>query len=124
MMRRNLTLAVLGKVAKRISQKVSGKFRQERKNLPAAVLFLALWAGTGWAQVTASITGSVRDTSGAVVPGVTVTSKHLESGLTRTVETDANGSYSSPSLPIGEYEVTAEKTGFSQQVRRGISLVV
>ncbi|MBI4458725.1 MAG: carboxypeptidase regulatory-like domain-containing protein, partial [Acidobacteria bacterium] len=84
-----------------------------------------LFSSAALAQTaTGSITGTARDTSGAVVPNATVTIKHLESGLTRTAETDANGNYSVPSLPVGQYEVTSEKEGFKQQVRRGITLVV
>src|ERR1039457_6787162 len=90
----------------------------------ALSLFLSFLGGIAWAQVTASITGTVKDASGAVVPGATVTIKHLESGLTRTAETDANGSYNVPSLPVGQYEVSAEKAGVKQVVRRGMDLVV
>ena len=72
----------------------------------------------------AAILGVVRDTTGAVLPGVMVTAKHTESGLTRTVNTNENGDYRMPSLPVGAYEVTAELSGFKQQVRRGISLAV
>ena len=68
--------------------------------------------------------GVVRDTTGAVLPGVMVTAKHTESGLTRTVNTNENGDYRMPSLPVGAYEVIAELSGFKQQVRRGISLAV
>jgi hypothetical protein len=88
------------------------------------VFALSLLAGTLWAQVTASITGTVRDASGAVVAGATVTVKHTESGLVRTAEADSNGNYTVPSLPVGRYEVSTEKTGFKQAVRRGINLVV
>ena len=72
----------------------------------------------------ASITGTVKDTSGAAVPGAMVTAKHLETSLTRAVEVDASGNYSIPSLPVGAYEMTAEKMGFQREVRRGINLVV
>ncbi|PYU33737.1 MAG: TonB-dependent receptor [Acidobacteria bacterium] len=71
-----------------------------------------------------TITGTVKDTSGAAVPGAAVTVKHLETGLTRAVQADATGNYSVPSLPVGEYELTAEKMGFQREVRRGINLVV
>src|SRR5712691_5180087 len=71
-----------------------------------------------------TITGTVKDVSGAAVPGATVTVKHLETGLTRAVEVDATGNYSVASLPVGEYELTAEKMGFQREVRRGINLVV
>ncbi len=72
----------------------------------------------------AAISGFVRDTTGALVPGTTVTAKHTETGLTRTAQTSEEGSYTMPSLPVGSYELTAEKPGFKQQVRRGITLVV
>ncbi len=90
--------------------------------------FLALIAlGTGlvFAQgSTATIIGTVRDVSGAVLPGTVVTVKHLETGLTRTDEADSSGNFNIPSLPVGPYEVTAEKMGFRREVRRGIDLVV
>src|SRR5881409_389391 len=72
----------------------------------------------------AAISGFVRDSSGAVIPGTTVTAKHTESGLTRTALSSETGDYRMPSLPVGEYEVIAELSGFKQQLRRGINLVV
>ena len=87
---------------------------------------LAGWGATsGFAQnFSAAISGIVRDTSGAVIPGVTVTAKHTESGLTRTVTTNENGNYRMPSLPVGAYEVMAEIPGFKPLVRSGIELAV
>src|SRR6266705_1252147 len=73
---------------------------------------------------TAAVTGTVTDTSGAVLPGTMVTLRHLETGLSRAVEADLGGNYSIASLPVGEYELTAEKMGFQREVRRGINLVV
>src|SRR3989475_8712813 len=73
---------------------------------------------------TAAISGVVRDATGAVVPGASVTAKHIESGLTRTVGTNENGDYKMPSLPVGPYELTTDLPGFKQQVRRGINLAV
>jgi len=75
-------------------------------------------------SLSAAISGFVRDTTGAVVPGTTVTAKHTETGLTRTAQTNEEGGYTMRSLPVGSYELTAEKPGFKQQVRRGITLVV
>src|SRR5881296_1627472 len=72
----------------------------------------------------AAISGSVRDTTGAVIPGTTVTAKHTETGLTRTVQSNEEGGYTMPQLPVGSYEITAEKPGFRTHVRRGITLVV
>src|SRR5213594_2802294 len=72
----------------------------------------------------AAISGLVRDTSGAVIPGTTVTAKHVETGLMRTVQSNEEGGYTMPQLPVGSYEITAEKPGFRTQVRGGITLVV
>src|SRR5437773_2967163 len=71
-----------------------------------------------------AISGFVRDSTGAVIPGTTVTAKHTETGLTRSVQTSEEGSYTMPALPVGAYEVTAEKPGFKAQVRQGITLAV
>src|SRR5438874_9374244 len=73
---------------------------------------------------TATISGVVRDTSGALVPGVTITVKHIDSGLIRTVMTGETGNYSAPSLPVGPYEITTTMPGFKQAVRLGINLAV
>src|SRR5438093_5449907 len=73
---------------------------------------------------TATISGVVRDTSGALVPGVTITVKHVDSGLIRTVMTSETGNYSAPALPVGPYEITTTMPGFKQAVRLGINLGV
>ena len=73
---------------------------------------------------TATILGTVRDTSGALIPGVSITIKHTDSGLTRTVTSSETGNYAAPALPVGPYEVTAMIPGFKQQIRSGINLVV
>src|SRR5438128_977890 len=73
---------------------------------------------------TGAISGVVRDASGAVIPGVTVTAKHIESGLTRTSVSSETGGYNLQLLPVGAYEITTELPRFKQEVRRGINLVV
>src|SRR2546428_2918846 len=75
-------------------------------------------------EFSATMSGVVHDANGGLVPGVSVTAKHTESGLTRMVITNETGTYRIPSLPVGAYEVIAELAGFKQQVRRGITLVV
>ena len=62
--------------------------------------------------VTATILGEVRDPSGGLVPGVTVSLVHSGTGFTRTLTTDAKGEYTAPSLPTGTYRVSAELAGF------------
>ena len=88
-------------------------------------IFIAMGASLVIAQgSTATIVGVVRDTSGALVPGVRVTVKHTESGLTREVTSGENGGYSVPLLPVGAYEIATTMPGFKQEVRRGINLVI
>src|SRR2546429_104797 len=100
-------------------------FTKLSTTLIGIVGMIALAGGLVFGQnFSAAISGFVRDTTGAMVPGTTVTAKHTETGLTRTVQTSEEGSYTMPSLPVGSYEVTAGKPGFRQQVRRGITLVV
>ncbi len=74
--------------------------------------------------VGASITGTVRDASGASVPQAAITVRNLETGAVRKVESDGEGHYAAPSVPVGRYEVTAGKEGFSTATRSGVNLVI
>ena len=76
------------------------------------------------AQSVSQISGTVRDASGGGVPGAAVTVTQTSTGLTRTAETDANGSYFLPSLPTGPYRMDVKKAGFSTFVQSGIVLQV
>ena len=96
--------------------------RQRVLGMIGAGLFF--FPGMAPAQVTAAVVGTVQDTSGAVIPGAAVTVKNLETGVVRAVASDDRGYYRALSLPVGRYEVAAEKTGFRTQVRTGINLVV
>jgi Carboxypeptidase regulatory-like domain len=73
---------------------------------------------------TATISGVVRDTSGALIPGVSVIVKHIESGSTRTAVSNETGNYRLPLLPVGPYEISTDMPGFKPQVRRGVNLSV
>ena len=79
-----------------------------------AILAFALPAPLAAQAVSGTILGVVKDTSGAVVPGATVTLVNTGTGLTRTVVSDAKGDYSAPSLPTGTYTVSAEMSGFKK----------
>src|SRR5215831_10471229 len=68
--------------------------------------------------------GTVVDESGAVLPGVTITAVHLETGTSRTTTTEVNGGYLMPSMPLGTYRVTAELSGFSTVIRDGFRIAV
>src|SRR5215471_19224779 len=91
------------------------------------VVGVALLAGNSdpaAAQVTASVSGRVEDTTGAAVTGATITIKNLETGATRTATSDETGSYRILSLAVGSQEARAEKPGFRSAVRTGINLGV
>src|SRR5271168_2681414 len=68
----------------------------------------------GWSQeVTASITGTISDQSGAAVTGATVTATSQERGSAYTAVTNDSGLYRIPQLPVGPYAVKVEKAGFA-----------
>ena len=73
---------------------------------------------------TASITGTVTDSSGGSIPGATVNAKNTGTGVTRTTASDGQGRYNLPDLAIGGYDVQATKTGFQTVVTKGIDLTV
>lgn len=105
--------------------KISGI--QLRRLMPVSI-FLALMSmlvsPLAGAQGSASLNGIVSDATGAGIPGATVRIKRLETGAERDIEADADGRYYAPSLPVGQYEVVADKPGFRSARRTGISLVV
>jgi Carboxypeptidase regulatory-like domain len=93
--------------------------------LAVAVTCCCLLPHTAGAQaVTGTIPGTATDTSGAVLPGATVTLTHTETGRTRTVVTDSAGEFTAPSLSPGTYTISAELSGFKtvavSNVRLGV----
>src|SRR6266700_2045882 len=91
----------------------------------AIVLLIALLPCVALAQTaTATIVGVVKDTSGALIPGVRITVKHTDTGQTRAAISSDSGSYNVPLLPVGAYEISTMMPGFKQQVRSGINLVI
>ncbi|HKS68300.1 MAG TPA: carboxypeptidase regulatory-like domain-containing protein, partial [Candidatus Acidoferrales bacterium] len=71
-----------------------------------------------------TILGTVTDASGAAVPGATVTVHNVDTGVDRTTQTGAEGSYLLPELPIGTYRVSIEKSGFQKSVTEGVKVNV
>jgi len=95
------------------------------KKLALILSILALCPAASLAQVaTATLQGTVKDQTGAAIPGVSVTVIHTDTGTSRNVLTDEAGRYVATQLPIGAYEVRAELAGFQTTVRRGITLTV
>src|ERR1700689_5032987 len=98
-----------------------------RRGFWAGFLALGLWASlatVSFGQGETSIQGTVSDASGGSISGAAVRIKNLETGAERNQVTDEAGRYDAAALPVGHYEVRAEKSGFRSEERTGISLVV
>ena len=95
-------------------------------DLLAGLLALTSFCGQlALAQVTtATVSGTVADSTGAVLPGATVVILNDDTGISRTVQTDAAGRYAAPSLSLGRYRVTASREGFQSEARSRIALTV
>ena len=88
-----------------------------------AVLFA--FAPALHAQVVgASISGTIRDASDAVVPGATINVRNLETGAERVLTSDDGGHYAAPALAVGAYEIRVVRKGFTPQAKTGIQLVI
>ena len=97
------------------------------RSLQAAVLFgsLLALAGLAFAQsATTSLHGTISDAKGAVVSGATVTLNNKDTGFTRTVTTDGQGSYQFLEVPPATYVVTVTSTGFATTKRENVVLQV
>ena len=73
---------------------------------------------------TATLAGVVRDAAGASIHGVTITLRNLITNQTRQVTSDAGGSYRAVALPVGDYEVRAEASGFAAYVNPSVTLAL
>ena len=83
------------------------------------ILFLTQVAA--WGQ-SGTIVGTITDETGALVGDATVTLTNTGSGFSRVVTTNGSGQYVAPTIPIGTYSITAEKTGFQKLLRDGVQL--
>ncbi len=81
------------------------------------LLPVVAWAGTG-----GSISGTVKDASGAVVPNAAVTATDTGTGVVHRLVTNGQGFYSFPELVIGRYDISVEKVGFKSYVRTGVTV--
>src|SRR5207249_11874640 len=91
----------------------------------AASVGAAVVGATAWAQATtAQISGTVRDQTGAVLPGVEISVTQTATGAKRTAVTNETGNYVLASLPLGPYLLEAGLPGFKTYVQTGIVLQV
>ena len=97
--------------------------RRFRSPLPCLLAIVAagfLLCATARGQETASISGSVTDPSGAVIPNASVTLTQQETGTTQKTTTNGDGLYSLPGLPVGHYTLSVKAPGFSSYEQTGI----
>jgi hypothetical protein len=88
-------------------------------------LLVTFHLSVAWAQeTTGTISGTITDETGAVLPGVDMTVLNTNTGISRSVISDDEGRYNATSLSLGEYEVQAALAGFQTGVRTGIGLTV
>ncbi len=98
-----------------------------RLRLAMVVLLSALFSITGLVRaqnISGTIAGTVRDSSGAIVPNAAVVAIHVETNSRFTTATNDDGLYRFPTLPIGSYQLEVESRGFRKYVGTGISLHV
>src|SRR5262250_1253948 len=87
----------------------------------AVCLLVVVSAALAQSQLGAgSISGTISDSSGAVIPGATVTITNTGTGLVRTLTTGDSGQFIAPALPVGEYAARVEKAGFATLEQKGL----
>jgi hypothetical protein len=88
----------------------------------SALMILLLFAGASFAQNRGTITGTITDPTGAVVPSASVEAKNLDTGVAYQAASSQTGNYTISQLPVGKYQVTASKSGFKQYTQTGITV--
>jgi hypothetical protein len=83
---------------------------------------LVLCSAAAWAGTTGSIAGTIKDQSGAVVPGAKLTVTHTTQGIQTKTTADAKGDYTFPSLTVGRYDLQVIADGFKPQNRTGLTI--
>ena len=91
----------------------------------AVVAAIALTMPAGWCQtITGAITGTVTDSSGAAIPGATVTATNVSTGVATPTQSNQNGIYNLRFLQIGQYRISVSASGFSTQTTNPFALEV
>src|SRR5262245_58690970 len=93
-------------------------------SLFCAMVLSLLFVIGALAQATSRINGTVKDATGAVIAGAKVTATNEATGLSNTQTTTEAGLYSFPSLPVGNYAIKVEMTGFKTANKTGIVLEI
>src|SRR5207302_144469 len=93
-------------------------------NLTSSVVICLLACAVVWAQATAQINGTVKDQTGAVLPGAEIAVTQTDTGISRNTITDETGTFVLPNLATGPYRLEAALPGFRTYVQTGIVLQV
>ena len=97
--------------------------RSEYRSCIVAAVLAGLFSAGALSQTQlATVSGTITDPSGAVVPGVSVTLVSQSTGFKRSILTDAAGEYRFGDLPTGNYSLRMEKPGFQSQIREGVDV--
>src|SRR5436190_15176222 len=95
-----------------------------RQSLLLVALLLAFSPSLLMGVVTGSISGTVRDSSGGVIPGVKVEARNTNTGVAETLQTDPVGFYNFPALAVGQYDLSFQKSGFVAYRQTGLVIDV
>ena len=87
-------------------------------------ILLLFSCGSLWAQTGGSISGTVKDPSGAVVPDAAITARNANGGAQQTLNSNGEGFYAFPTLPVGHYDIEAYRPGFKPYKRTGLVIDV
>ena len=97
------------------------------QSLARLAIAATLVCGTAAAEaqtITGTITGIVKDASGGVLPGVTITMTQVQTDRKETATSDLQGRFTSAPLPLGDYRIEASLSGFKGAARSGVTLTV
>ena len=101
---------------------ISSRIWMRSLALCVAIVVLPRFATIAAAQVGGSLSGTVKDSTGGVIPGATVSLMNTAIGTALSGVTDAQGHYSFPNLPVGRYDLTVTLEGFKPQKRTGLAV--
>ena len=100
------------------------RFREAKPVLFTVACVLLCTVALAQTTQVSQVSGRVSDPTGAVVPGAQVKITNTDTGFNRVVQTDVNGAYVLPNLPIGQYKLEVQKQGFTTYIQQGIVLQV
>jgi len=99
-------------------------FTMKASRVLIGISLVLMFCAAAWAQTTGSITGTVKDPSGAAIAGATVVVTSPERGINREMATNSTGDYNQSGLPAGNYDIIVTATGFKKYQAKAVKLDV